>query len=1045
MTATYTIGSGSTVATPTASPSGGTYSSSQSVTLSDTTSGAVICYTTDETTPASGPSGTCSNGAAYSGPISVAATTTVEAIGTLAGETDSSVMTDTYTIAYANTVAIPTASPAGGTYSSSQNVTLSDATSGATICYTTDGSAPAAATPGTCSNGTTYSGPISLAANTTLEAIGTLAGDNNSFMMTDVYTIGGSTVAVPMANPPAGTYSSSQSVTLSDATNGAAICYTTDGSTPTATTPGTCSHGTTYSSSINVAASTTITAIGTIATGTNSPVMTGAYTIGSSGATIILCPNNGEVGNFAACAPSPTLAFGNQGTGTASMAIPISVNNCSTSTVAACTGSGSATLDGSPFSISGTNSGDFTVSNGTCSPSQMLATGEYCEPTITFTPTAAAGTNETATLTVSDTGATTGSQTMTLTGTSATVTNISSSSCPSSLTSGNYQLTANISCAGTAFEFSSGGTVDVNLNGHTVTYGTANQPTQMLNIKNDDGTCTEKTVPVQIGGFLNAAYNTIINIHNGTIAHGSGTTAESADGVSYPLGDNAIQARSSIIGDTNTLTWDCSTGSQTGANYQYGNVQVSNLTANYDYEYGNVVEDNGGNATIHDVTINSTGVGNCDGPGCRGALESASIYQTSATGLAPGGTSYYNITQNGGPQGGLAADAPGAAISYNYLNPGNASGTNTQEFGIFAWSKNASVHHNLLLIPITSSSDERGISVDDVENSGPGRTIYGNYIGAASLPNNTEYLHDSFWEDACEEGGSYSIQFDDISGNPSNTASGNMAVATVVPPIAIIGGTSESCAASALRVTASPTPNSLSTGNTYTAIRESGAEDCETLGQQNQGIWGSHDTGCAYAASFMGTTGFTSIGDTFKGDSADIDISDDGGQGITIQSPTFLKGSNPSDFHTFVAQNGPLDQGTPEPASVHIVDATFGPGTSSTDTEFSSQSNFGGPASFYIDWTQTTTVKNSEGSQLAGATVKFTDALSNTYTCTTNSNGQCSVAVTQQRDNNDTQVNGVESRNPFSLSVTSSGCTTYNQTGLTISATTNRNITLSGC
>lgn len=85
--------------------------------------------------------------------------------------------------------ATPTASPPAGAYTSAQTVTLSDTTSGATICYTTDGSIPAATTPGTCSHGTTYSSPVTVSTTMTIQAIGTLAGGTNSTVLTSLYTI----------------------------------------------------------------------------------------------------------------------------------------------------------------------------------------------------------------------------------------------------------------------------------------------------------------------------------------------------------------------------------------------------------------------------------------------------------------------------------------------------------------------------------------------------------------------------------------------------------------------------------------------------------------------------------------------------------------------------------------------------------------------------------------------------------------------------------------------------------------------------------------
>ena len=126
------VGKASTAAAPTFSPSGGTYTAAQTVTLSSTTSGATIRYTTDGSAPSE------TAGTVYSAPFAISGTTTVKAMAYASGLTDSSVATAIYTIL----AAAPTFSPSGGTYSAAQTVTLSSTTTGATIRYTTDGSAP---------------------------------------------------------------------------------------------------------------------------------------------------------------------------------------------------------------------------------------------------------------------------------------------------------------------------------------------------------------------------------------------------------------------------------------------------------------------------------------------------------------------------------------------------------------------------------------------------------------------------------------------------------------------------------------------------------------------------------------------------------------------------------------------------------------------------------------------------------------------------------------------------------------------------------------
>src|SRR5262249_5331448 len=114
------------------------------------------------------------------GPITVSATQTIKAIATASGYTPSSIATAAYTIQ--SQVAAPTFSPAGGSYSTAQTVTLSSATSGASIYYTLDGSTPT-------TSSALYSSPLSIATTTTLKAIAAKSGFTTSSVSTATYTI----------------------------------------------------------------------------------------------------------------------------------------------------------------------------------------------------------------------------------------------------------------------------------------------------------------------------------------------------------------------------------------------------------------------------------------------------------------------------------------------------------------------------------------------------------------------------------------------------------------------------------------------------------------------------------------------------------------------------------------------------------------------------------------------------------------------------------------------------------------------------------------
>jgi hypothetical protein len=89
-----------------------------------------------------------------------------------------------------NTANTPTFSPAAGSYSSAQTVTISTTTPGATIYYTTDGSAPT-------TSSSVYSSPITVSTSEMVEAIAAAAGYSNSSAGSAVYSI----TAISSLNP----------------------------------------------------------------------------------------------------------------------------------------------------------------------------------------------------------------------------------------------------------------------------------------------------------------------------------------------------------------------------------------------------------------------------------------------------------------------------------------------------------------------------------------------------------------------------------------------------------------------------------------------------------------------------------------------------------------------------------------------------------------------------------------------------------------------------------------------------------------------------
>ena len=340
-------------ATPVFSPAAGTYASAQSVKITDITPGAVIYYTTNGATPTTAST-------KYTAAISVAATETIEAIAVATGYTNSTVASAKYVIE--TPVATPVFSPVAGTYASAQTIKIADATPGAIIYYTTNGTAPT-----TASN--KYTAAISVAATETIEAIAVAAGYTNSAVASAKYTIE-TPAATPVFSPAAGTYTSAQSVKITDITPGAVIYYTTNGATPTTAS-------TKYTAAISVAATETLEAIA-VATGyTNSAVTTAKYTIEATAATPTFSIAAGTYSTkqtvaIADATPGATIYYTTNGT---------APTTASTKYTAAITVAASEALEAiavaAGYANSAVASAKYTIENPAATPTFSVALGTY--------------------------------------------------------------------------------------------------------------------------------------------------------------------------------------------------------------------------------------------------------------------------------------------------------------------------------------------------------------------------------------------------------------------------------------------------------------------------------------------------------------------------------------------------------------------------------------------------------------------------------------------------------------------------------------------
>jgi sugar lactone lactonase YvrE len=188
-----TTGLTALVAIPIITPSSGTFTTVQTVTITDATPGATIYYwasgivNTNAWVPYTAPI-----------PLTTGGVETISAYATEAGYQESGTTNATFTLNLPAAPA-PTFGPVAGSYASAQTVTISDSAPGATIYYTTNGTMPTA-------NSAQYAGPITVSASETLAAVAVANGYSMSPLSSAQYFIGSSSTSFIYTVAGDGTY-----------------------------------------------------------------------------------------------------------------------------------------------------------------------------------------------------------------------------------------------------------------------------------------------------------------------------------------------------------------------------------------------------------------------------------------------------------------------------------------------------------------------------------------------------------------------------------------------------------------------------------------------------------------------------------------------------------------------------------------------------------------------------------------------------------------------------------------------------------------------
>ncbi len=268
------------VATPTVSLAAGLYDTSQSATVTIADGEATLRYTIDGTDPIATSPSIVSGGA-----LAIDQSQTLNVSGWKTGAPTSVVVVRAYELK----AVTPAMSPGTGAYGSPQAVTISTATSGASIRYTLDGSEPTS---------TLYSAATTVAETLTVKARAYKTGWTPSDSAHTSYWIASGTVATPTITPAGGVHTSPPYVSIATTTAGATVRFTTDGTDPTGASP-------IYLYPFLVPTTTTIKAQAFKAGSTPSAIAAVTYSVDAAGA--VASPTISPAGGIFATARTVTI------------------------------------------------------------------------------------------------------------------------------------------------------------------------------------------------------------------------------------------------------------------------------------------------------------------------------------------------------------------------------------------------------------------------------------------------------------------------------------------------------------------------------------------------------------------------------------------------------------------------------------------------------------------------------------------------------------------------------------------------------------------